>query len=113
MPSQRATTRTTSRTTPRGLGRSVRLFRDFLHEQDDPARFYTALAEDSVALIADRADLDGALVLDVSAGDVTQHQPGMLAVAAVGEQLPFRTGSFDVTFSSNVLEHVPDPRPFC
>ena len=126
----------TQRTTPRGLGRSVRLFRDFLHEQDDPARFYTALAEDSVGLIADQASLDGALVLDVgagplyfarafeargaryigtevSAGDFTQHQPGMLAVAAVGEQLPFRTGSFDVTFSSNVLEHVPDPRPFC
>ena len=120
----------------RGLGRSVRLFQDFLHEQDDPARFYTALAGDSVDLIADHVDLQGATVLDVgagplyfarafeargatyigtevSAGDFTQIESGMLAVAAVGEQLPFRTGSLDVTFSSNVLEHVPDPDVFC
>ena len=34
------------------LGRSVRLFRDFRHEQDDPRRFYTALAEDSVGQLS-------------------------------------------------------------
>jgi len=121
----------------RGLTRSVRLFGDFLHEQDDPARFYGALARDSVQMIGDHAELDGAVVLDVGAGpfyfaqafagagatyvatelDAGEfgrgHGPRGLGVAARGEQLPFRTGSVDVAFSSNVLEHVPDPRPFC
>ena len=30
------------------LSRSVRLFQAFLHEQDDPDRFYGALASDTV-----------------------------------------------------------------
>lgn len=121
----------------RGLRRSARLFRDFLHEQDDPARFYTALARDSVAMISSLVDLSGALVADIGAGplyfarafadagstyvaaemDVGEfagtHDGAGLTVAARGEQLPFHNGAFDVTFSSNVLEHVPDPRPFC
>ncbi len=120
----------------RGIARSARLFADFRHEQDDPARFYTALARDSVSLISDHTDLAGATVLDIGAGPLffarafeaagaryvgTELDAGefargenrSLAVAARGEQLPFRTGSVDVAFSSNVLEHVPDPRPFC
>jgi SAM-dependent methyltransferase len=120
-----------------GLRRSARLFADFLHEQDDPARFYTALARDSVELVSQHVSLAGASVLDVGAGplffaeafadagaryigtelDVGEFADsasrGGLRVAARGERLPFRAGSVDVTFSSNVLEHVPDPRPFC
>ena len=121
---------------PGGLGRSVRLFRDFLHEQDDPARFYTALAEDSAAMVGQYADLAGRLVLDVGAGplyfarafeaagatylgcdvdagDFAHQTESSLAVACVGQRLPFRTGSIDVAFSSNVLEHVPDPEAVC
>ncbi len=120
----------------RGLRRSVRLFRDFLHEQDDPARFYTALAQDSAAMVGEYADLRGALVLDVGAGplyfarafeaagatyvgcdvdagDFAHQSEASLAVACVGQHLPFRTGSVDVAFSSNVLEHVPDPEAVC
>jgi SAM-dependent methyltransferase len=119
-----------------GLRRSARLFRDFLHEQDDPARFYTALAEDSVAMVSQYAPVAGSTILDVGAGplyfarafekagatyvgcdvdagDFTQQTEHSLAVACVGEALPFRTGSVDIAFTSNVLEHVPDPRAFC
>jgi SAM-dependent methyltransferase len=120
----------------RGLRRSARLFADFLHEQDDPARFYGALAADSVQMVADYVDLRGAVVLDVGAGpqyfadaferagaryvgcdvdagDFHQMTGTSLAVACVGEHLPFRDGSVDVAFSSNVLEHVPDPQRLC
>src|SRR6476620_9716251 len=50
------------------LRRSVRLFREFGHEQTDPARFYTALAEDSAAQLASYGDLAGARMLDVGGG---------------------------------------------
>ncbi len=114
-------------------GRSVRLFRDFRYEQPDPARFYTALADDSVAMIGTYAALDGRTVLDVGGGPGYFRQAferaGATYVAldadvgelsGVGEihprtvigsgmRLPFRDGAVDVTYSSNVLEHVPDP----
>ena len=116
-----------------GLGRAVRLFLDFRHEQDDPARFYTALAEDSVAQLGRYADLDGRVVLDVGGGpgyfrnaftgagatyyaldaDVGELSGlGEIAPGTVigsGMQLPFADGAVDVCYSSNVLEHVPDP----
>ena len=38
------------------LRRSVRLFSDFRVEQTDPARFYTALAADSVGQLAHYTD---------------------------------------------------------
>ncbi len=115
------------------LGRSVRLFRDFRYEQPDPARFYTALAEDSTAMLGTYADLDGRTVLDVGGGPgyfreaferagatyvALDADVGELAgvgeihprtVIGSGMRLPFRDGAVDVTYSSNVLEHVPDP----
>jgi SAM-dependent methyltransferase len=111
----------------------VRLFRDFRVEQSDPARFYTALAQDSVRQLSRYADLDGAVVLDVGGGpgffrtafrdagaryymldsDVGELSgSGTLApdtIIGSGMQLPFADGAVDVCYSSNVLEHVPDP----
>ncbi|WP_139980971.1 class I SAM-dependent methyltransferase [Nocardioides litoris] len=115
------------------LRRSVRLLDDFRYEQPDPDRFYRALAADSVGQLATYADLDGAALLDVGGGpgyfrDAFQAagatywaldaDVGELAglgeiaagtVVGSGLQLPFRDDCLDVCYSSNVLEHVPDP----
>lgn len=121
----------------RGLAtwsRAVRLFGDFRVEQTDPDRFYTTMARDSVAQLACVADLAGAHVLDVGggpgywadafadagarytpldadAGELALHGrtplPG--TVIGDGQSLPFKDGAFDLVYSSNVGEHVPDP----
>ena len=111
----------------------MRLLREFKYEQPDPARFYTALAQDSVGQLGHYVDLDGATMLDVGGGPgyfrsafegagatylALDADVGELAglgaisnqtVIGSGMQLPFGTGSLDVCYSSNVLEHVPDP----
>ena len=115
------------------LGRSVHLFREFRHEQDDPERFYVALAEDSVGQLRRYLQLPGALMLDVGGGPGYFRQAfeaagctyvaldadagemsgngdiGPRTVLGDGMRLPFRSGSFDLCYSSNVLEHVTDP----
>ena len=115
------------------LRRAVRLFRDFGHEQDDPRRFYSALAEDSIGQLSTYTDLAGATVLDVGGGPGYFRDAFTAAGAAyvaldadVGElsglgeivrgtvigdgmSLPFRDDSVAVCYSSNVLEHVSDP----
>lgn len=115
------------------LGRSLRLFGDFRHEQDDPARFYTALASDSVGQLGRYHPLGGATVLDVGGGpgyfrdafhaagatylaldaDVGELSGlgGIASGTVIGDgmRLPFRDGSVDVCYSSNVLEHVAQP----
>ena len=115
-------------------GRSTRLLRAFLVEQSDPDRFYRELAADAAAHVSAYADLGGALVLDVGggpgffhdaftergatyvavdadAGEMRLHgrQPGPRTVQASGMALPFGNGVLDVTYSSNVLEHVARP----
>jgi SAM-dependent methyltransferase len=56
------------------LGRSMRLLGQFRYEQSDPARFYTALASDTAAMVADlweaarREPIAGRSVLDVGGG---------------------------------------------
>jgi SAM-dependent methyltransferase len=116
-----------------GLLRSVRLFRLFLAEQSDPEKFYASLAEDAVRQVAEHGELDGRTVVDVGGGGgwftaafrargahcyLFEPDPGELhlrtaaptgAVVADGYWLPVGAGRADVTFSSNVLEHVPDP----
>ena len=119
-----------------GLRRSLRLFGDFLHEQDDPPRFYGALADDTASMVAEYHRLPGSLVLDagagplyfarafegagarylgcdLDAGDFAHQTESTLAVAARAEQLPFGDGAFDIAITSNVLEHVPDPERVC
>ncbi len=115
------------------LRRSIRLFRDFRHEQDDPRRFYSALADDSVGQLSTYASLAGATMLDVGGGPgyfreaftaagatyyALDADVGELAglgdiasgtVIGSGMDLPFRDGALDVCYSSNVLEHVVDP----
>lgn len=114
--------------------RSVGLFRAFLAEQTDPDRFYGELAVDAAAQVDGFHRLDGARLLDVGggpgyfadafaargatyvavdadAGEMRLHgrAPGPRTVQASGTALPFAEGSFDVVYSSNVLEHVAEP----
>ena len=117
----------------RGLARSARLFRLFLHEQTDPASFYRSLAEDAVRQVRDHCDLRDRTVIDIGGGaghftsafrsggaacylfepDLAEMHangsPPAGAVIADGYWLPVGDGSADVCFSSNVLEHVSDP----
>ncbi|MGW0498498.1 class I SAM-dependent methyltransferase [Streptomyces sp. NPDC003007] len=117
------------------LRRSVALFRAFLREQDDPEACYTLLARDAVDQVeACDGSVAGRTVLDVGGGsgyftrefrrrgahaflfepDLAElgGKPPESAVVADGYLLPLRDGVADVTFSSNVLEHVADPETF-
>jgi SAM-dependent methyltransferase len=113
--------------------RSFALFRAFRVEQTDPDRFYSLLDADSVREVARWCRLDGARVVDVGggpgyfadafgaagasyagiepdAGEMTAAgRSGPNRLRASGLQLPLADGSVDVCYSSNVLEHVPQP----
>jgi len=117
------------------VARSRALFAAFGVEQTDPAHFYGLVAEDSAAHVGAYAPLAGATLLDVGggpgffadafrragatylaldadAGEMALHGRSPergTTVQGSGMLLPFRTGSLDICFSSNVLEHVPDP----
>ena len=120
------------------LRRSWRLLRSFRFEQTAPAIFYGGLAEDTAALIDALCHdlslpLTGARVLDVGGGpgyfasafaqrgasyvglepDVGEMSAAGIEVAQAvrgdGTCLPFTDGTFDVTYSSNVAEHIPNP----
>lgn len=115
------------------IGRSIRLFREFLGEQSDPVRFYDVLARDSVGLVAEHIDVDGARTLDVGGGPGHFHAaftaagaayhcldidhaelaasslPSSRSVVGDGRRLPFADDAFDLVFSSNALEHVAEP----
>jgi SAM-dependent methyltransferase len=115
------------------IARSVRLLRAFRDEQSDPEGFYGLVARDTVAHLGRYTALRGRTVADVGsgpgfftralreagarcvgvecdAGEMTMQgppPPGSVLGSALG--LPFASGSVDVCFSSNVLEHVADP----
>jgi len=119
-----------------GLARSVRLLRAFRMEQSDPGFYYSQLAQDTVNQVARHCDLSERIVLDIGggAGEFTAafRSRGALcylfepdrtemlargtrpagAVLADGYWLPVSDGTADICFSSNVLEHVPDPGGF-
>jgi SAM-dependent methyltransferase len=111
------------------VARSIRLFRLFRLEQSHPEIFYSALAEDSVRQLRSETALDGRCVLDVGGGpgyfakafaasgaryvgveiDAAGDAPaGTASVRGSGTALPFRSGSCDIVYSSNVVEHVRD-----
>ncbi|MFC7744190.1 class I SAM-dependent methyltransferase [Nocardiopsis composta] len=117
------------------MGRSAALFSAFRKEQTDPDLFYGTLARDTVDQLLGYTRLDGAVVVDVGggpgyfadelraagahcvcvdadAGEMRLRDGDLPDTALLGSalDLPLRTGSVDVCFSSNVLEHVPDPR---
>ncbi|WKD58269.1 putative methyltransferase [Corynebacterium capitovis DSM 44611] len=122
------------------LRRSLRLLRSFPYEQYRPAVFYGGLAADTASLLdalsrdLTPASLRGARVLDVGGGpgyfadEFARHgawyvglEPsvselsvaglsGYGAVRGDGTALPFANDSFDVVYSSNVAEHIPDWR---
>jgi SAM-dependent methyltransferase len=118
----------------RGIARSIALFRLFLHEQTEPAAFYTGLAEDAADQLARHTELAGQTIVDVGGGAghftaafrrrgancylfepdpgemILDGEPPAGAVLADGYWLPVADGGADICFSSNVLEHVPDPQ---
>lgn len=121
------------------LQRSLGLLKDVQVEQSDPNRFYSHLAQDTAQLIealsldVTGTSLDNLKILDVGGGpgyfaeeftnrgatyvglepDVGEMSAAGItisnAVRGDGMNLPFATDSFDITYSSNVAEHVPDP----
>lgn len=118
---------------PGTLARSVRLLRLFRLEQTHPDVFYSSLAEDAVNQVAAYADIAGQTVLDIGGGAghftaafrargancylfepdraelLSRGEPPAGAILANGYWLPAADGTADICFSSNVLEHVPDP----
>ncbi|MEV4684599.1 class I SAM-dependent methyltransferase [Streptomyces kurssanovii] len=114
--------------------RSLTLFRAFMREQADPASAYGLLARDAADQVERYVKLDGRVVVDVGGGsghftrefrrrgahsylfepDAAElaAEPAEGTVVADGYLLPLAEGAADVCFSSNVLEHVADPRTF-
>jgi SAM-dependent methyltransferase len=117
-----------------GLQRSINLLQGFRSQFDDPDRFYTLLAEDTVALIERYQPVARQRVVDVGGGPgyfakafrssgavsvfVEPYWEEMTArgralgygIVGDGLKLPFADGSFDISHSSNVLEHVVSPK---
>lgn len=118
------------------LRRAFGLLSDFRFEQSDPDRFYGHLAADTaelVAVLCDDCAVPLGRVLDVGGGpgyfaaefaargaEYVSVEPdvGEMAAAGItghasvrgsGLALPFRDEAFDVTYSSNVAEHVAKP----
>jgi SAM-dependent methyltransferase len=118
------------------ISRSFRLLQGFRAQYDDPDGFYTLLADDTVALVREYEPLAGRRVVDIGGGrgyfgeafrragadsvfvepfwDEMADQGRKLGYGVVGDglRLPFADATFDFSHSSNVLEHVTDPRRF-
>jgi len=119
-----------------GLNRSIRLLKGFRTQFDDPDGFYTMLADDTVKLVHEYHPVGGQRVVDVGGGpgyfaqafrragsESVFVEPFWESMTVPGRQLgygiigngltlPFADGAFDISHSSNVLEHVLDPKAF-
>lgn len=113
--------------------RSLSLFHAFGKEQTDPELFYSLLAADSVEQLAAFVPLARMVVLDVGGGPgyfadafrdagatyyavddnlgelSARTKPGAGTVMGSGMALPIADNAVDICYSSNVLEHVPEP----
>lgn len=115
------------------------MLRSFAHEQTEPELFYAPLAHDTRKLIQSLthditgSSLTGKTILDIGGGpgyfaeefseqgaDYISVEPdvGEMAAAGItvansirgdGMNLPIKSDSVDIAYSSNVAEHVPDP----
>ncbi len=118
---------------PATLARSIKLFKAFRKEQTDPEHFYKLLARDTVAQMSRYCSLSNSLALDVGGGPghlaMAMREAGALAtfienepeelleqgrrlgygIIGDGCRMPFADAAFDVSCSSNVLEHTPEP----
>lgn len=108
--------------------------RAFRLEQSQPDVFYSTLAADSARQVAVYAPLEGRslvdvgggpgffadafaaagaqyIPVDVDAGEMRLHgrEPGPRTIQGSGMALPLLSKSVDIAYSSNVLEHVPEP----
>ncbi len=131
------TQRSSSKTTFSGeIRRSVQLLQGFRTQYDDPDGFYSMLAADTASLVAEFFPLVGSKVVDVGGGpgyfaeafrragaqsvfvepfwDALTDKGQKLGYGLIGDglNLPFADATFDVSHSSNVLEHVTEPRRF-
>lgn len=115
------------------LRRSRDLFGAFRVEQTDPSHFYGMLAADSVGLVSAWLSLPGVRMVDIGGGPgyfadafesagasyagiepdggelSARGDVGRNFLRGSGLQVPLRDDELDLAFSSNVLEHVPDP----
>jgi glycosyltransferase involved in cell wall biosynthesis/SAM-dependent methyltransferase len=118
------------------LRRSVVLFQKFRTQYDDPDGFYTYLAEDTVELVEQYEPVEGQRVVDIGGGrgyftkaflksgaascfvEPFWDEMGedgrstRLGIIGDGVNLPFADCTFDISHSSNVIEHVSPPKSF-
>jgi SAM-dependent methyltransferase len=109
----------------------LELFRMFRSERHDPDAFYSKLADRTLATFA--LPLKGRTVVDLGSGPghyaaameragaevlAVDLRPscverlverGLMGLRGDATALPFADGSVDAVFTSNLLEHVPDP----
>ena len=119
-----------------GIRRSATLFGKFRSQYDDPEGFYTYLAEDTVRLVDHYERLEGRRVVDIGGGagyfarafvnrgasscfvepfwdELSESgRTSQIGIIGDGMQLPFADHTFDISHSSNVIEHVMSPRRF-